>query len=162
MRFPTKANQCIRQAQLESVYALDFVSLLLSKHAPKQAEITISPLLRRSVPLGSLGVEMVQLPQVSDTKTLDNKKISTGWKLQSLNTTADSLLQSATRLTKEMKEEAKYWEQVLAIKDQGWPICRLPREKHTLGVRFGFSEGMTLAQLFRILADTCCSRSRVS
>lgn len=36
--------------------------------------------------------------------------------------------------------ETKYWEQVLAISDNGWAICRLPHEKHTLGVRVGFLE----------------------
>ncbi|KAI9868551.1 MAG: RNA polymerase II mediator complex subunit [Pleopsidium flavum] len=39
-----------------------------------------------------------------------------------------------------MEQETKYWEQVLAVKEQGWSICRLPREKHTLGVRYGFAE----------------------
>ena len=147
---------------MESAYALDFVSLLLSKHAPKQAEVTISPFLKKNVPMGTLGVERIQLPQVIDTKRLDDKLVSTGWKLQSLGATVDSLLRSATRLTKEMDEESRYWEQVLAIKEKGWSICRLPREKHTLGVRYGFSEGTTLTKISIKLAKNSNSCSGVS
>ena len=36
-----------RQAQRESALALDIVSLLLSKHAPRQAELNISSCLKR-------------------------------------------------------------------------------------------------------------------
>ena len=138
-----KAYHCFRQAQMESAYALDFVSLLLSKHTPRQADLTMSPYLKQNVPSGSLGVEVMQLPQVSEAEQRDAKLVSTGWKLQSLNDTADSLLRSATRLEKEMEQEARYWEQVLAVKEKGWSICRLPQERHTLGVRYGFAEGST-------------------
>lgn len=40
-----------------------------------------------------------------------------------------------------MEVESKYWEQVLGVKENGWSLCRLPREKHTLGVKYGFNEG---------------------
>jgi mediator of RNA polymerase II transcription subunit 17 len=71
---------------------------------------------------------------------LDNKRAAKGWKVQSLNNAVDSILESATRLEKEIEKETKYWEQILAVSDAGWALCRLPNEKHTLGVRFGFSE----------------------
>jgi mediator of RNA polymerase II transcription subunit 17 len=53
----------------------------------------------------------------------------------------DSILASASRLEKEIELETRYWQQVLAVSENGWSVCRLPNEKHTLGVRFGFSEG---------------------
>ena len=71
-----------------------------------------------------------------------------GWKLQSLNSTADSLLRSATRLEQEIEQETTHWKQVLEIQEKGWSISRLPNEKHTLGVRFGFAEGMTYKGLW--------------
>lgn len=126
---------------MESAYALDFVSLLLSKHTSRQADLTMSPYLKQNVPSGSLGVEVMQLPQVTEVEKRDAELVTTGWKLKSLNDTADSLLRSATRLEREMEQEARYWEQVLAVKEKGWSICRLPRERHTLGVRYGFAEG---------------------
>lgn len=126
---------------METLYALDFVSLLLSKETPRQAEISMSQHLRQSVPIGSLGVGIIRQPQPSGTEKRDAKLVSQGWKLQGLTSAADSLLRSATRLEIEMEQETRYWEQVLAVKEQGWSICRLPRDRHTLGVRYGFAEG---------------------
>lgn len=147
---------------MESAYALDFVSLLLSRHAFKQAETTISPFLKQNVPMGSLGTEILQLPQVSDSKNRDDDRVSTGWKQQSLHATQDSLIQAATRLEKDLERETDYWEQVLAVKEKGWSICRLPREKHTLGVRYGFLEGKSLSQVFLSELNPCYSCTRVS
>lgn len=73
--------------------------------------------------------------------------IELGWKTQSLGSVADFLLNSATRLEKELASETRYWDQVLKIKDQGWPVTRLPREKHALGVRYGFAEGLYAVQV---------------
>ena len=140
-----ETHNCDRQAQVQSSYALDFISLLLSKSTPRQAELSMSTFLKQQVPMGSLGAEIVQLPNTAESTKANDKMISTGWKLQSLNAAADSLLQSATRLEKEMEQEATYWEQVLAVKERGWSLSRLPREKHTLSVRYGFAEGMTIS-----------------
>jgi mediator of RNA polymerase II transcription subunit 17, fungi type len=124
------------------MFALDFVSLLLSKDTPVQAGLTISPQLRELVGMGTLGADKLHAPRITDAQKQDNKQIAKGWKAQSLNKTVDSILASATRLEKEIELETKYWEQVLAVSDSGWSVCRLPNEKHILGVRFGFSEGM--------------------
>lgn len=126
---------------MEAYHALDFVSLLLSKETPRQAEISMSQHLKQHVPLGSLGVEKVQVEQESDAAIKDRELVSRGWKLNSLTMAADSLLHSARRLEKEVEREGRYWEQALAISQRGWSLCRMPRDKHTLGVRFGFREG---------------------
>ena len=103
------------------------------------------------MPSGSLGTELTQPP---DTRKADSDDVwndglvSVGWKLQSLNASADQLLESASKLEKEMQQEERFWDRVLAIKQNGWSICRLPRESHTLGVRFGFSEGMRQSSSF--------------
>jgi mediator of RNA polymerase II transcription subunit 17 len=124
------------------MFALDFVSLLLSKDQPVQASSTISPFLRDAVPVGTLGMDKVQASRLTEAERLDNKRIAKGWKIQNLNKAVDSILASATRLEKEMEKETRYWEQVLAISGAGWSLCRLPNERHTLGVRFGFAEGI--------------------
>lgn len=138
---------------MESAHALDFVSLLLSKHTPRQAELTLSPYLKQNLPMGSLGAQVLQTPQRPDSEKIQDEKISLGWKLNALASTADSLLKSASRLEQEIERETKYWGQVLAVKEQGWPICRLPREKHTLGVRYGFAEGDGIKQPLEQIAD---------
>ena len=71
----------------------------------------------------------------------DENLVTMGWKMESLNGAADSILKSASRLEEEIGKEMRYWEQVLKIKEKGWSLHRLPKEKHTLGVRYGFAEG---------------------
>ncbi|TVY59479.1 Mediator of RNA polymerase II transcription subunit 17 [Lachnellula cervina] len=131
--------------QLEAAHhgaalALDFVSLLLSKDTPVQAGLSMTPQLREMVGTGTLGADKIQASRVTDTQKENNKRVAKGWKIQNLNKTVDTILESAARLEKEMETETKYWEQVLAVSENGWAVCRLPNEKHTLGVRFGFSE----------------------
>ena len=132
---------------MASMVTLDFVSLLLSKDTPVQASLSISPALRDAVPLGTLGVDKIQDSRVTKTQKEEIKVIAKGWKLQSLEETADSILASATRLEKEIEKETKYWEQVLTVSDEGWAVCRLPQERHTLGVRFGFAECLSTINL---------------
>lgn len=129
-----------RAAHHGAAFALDFVSLLLSKDTPVQASLTMAPDLKELVGVGTLGADKIHTSRVTEAKKNDNKRIAKGWKIQNLNKTVDTILESATRLEKEMETETKYWEQVLAVSDRGWAVCRLPNEKHTLGVRFGFSE----------------------
>ena len=91
--------------------------------------------------MGVLGADFVQESQKTDTEKHNESLVAVGLKLQSLNSSADFLLQSAARLEQEVELETRYWEQVLAVKDHGWSLCRLPNEKHTLGVKYGFEEG---------------------
>ena len=119
------------------------MSLLLSKYSPNQSQATLSTFLKQNLPLGSLGGEVIHAPQVSELEKRNAKLASIGWRMKSLNSAADSLLRSASRLEEEVGKETRYWSQVLAVKEKGWSLSRLPREKHTLGVRYGFAEGET-------------------
>jgi mediator of RNA polymerase II transcription subunit 17 len=89
----------------------------------------------------------VQVPPKTEVQKHADSMVAIGWKLQSLDSAADALLKSATRLEREMERETNYWEKILAVKEQGWSVCRLPREKHTLGVKYGFSEGAFASQI---------------
>ncbi|KAL9028547.1 MAG: hypothetical protein Q9196_003098 [Gyalolechia fulgens] len=130
----------ISAATRASTYALEFVSLLLSRYASKAAESTISPSLRAIVPMGSIGAEIMQERPRSQAEKTTEALIGLGWRMQSLARSADSLLKSASRLEQEMARETTYWQEILAAKESGWSLCRLPGEGHTLGVRFGFGE----------------------
>ncbi|KAH7390223.1 subunit 17 of mediator complex-domain-containing protein [Cadophora sp. MPI-SDFR-AT-0126] len=130
----------IEQAHQASMLALDFISLLLSKDAPVQASLSLSPDLQQLVGVKTLGADKLAAPRTTEAQKQDNRNIAKGLKAQHLNKTVDSILASATRLEKEIEHETKYWEQVLAVSEKGWAICRLPNQKHILGVRFGFSE----------------------
>ncbi|KAI9721083.1 MAG: hypothetical protein M1812_002564 [Candelaria pacifica] len=131
----------VGRAHLETLFALDFVSLLLSKETPRQAELTMSTYIKQNAPMGSLGMDKMQEPPIpSDAEMGDRNLVARGWKLEGLNSAADSLLESATKLGQEMEQEARYWEQILSVTNKGWSVCRLPRERHSLGVRYGFAE----------------------
>ena len=135
------------RASGECAAALDVVSLLLSQHAPAAAQTTLSPFLKQTLSLGCLGADVIQKPQKPDGVKESEEMVGIGWRMQSLNSAADRLLKSASRLKEEMGREARYWEQVLAVKEKGWSMHRLPREKHVLGVRYGFAEGKASRQL---------------
>ena len=108
----------------------------------QQALSSVDPYIRETLPKGALGEHRLQAPQKSETDSQNVQMVELGWKTQSLESAADSLLNSATRLEKELEAETRYWDQVLKIKEQGWSVTRLPRERHALGVRFGFAEGV--------------------
>ncbi|KAG9941541.1 hypothetical protein KCU85_g9572, partial [Aureobasidium melanogenum] len=135
-------RQHVDSARNEVLIALDFVSLLISKEAPKQADLTMSPHLKQFIKPGTLAMDMWQnVPPNKEQEKVDDT-IARGWRLQSLQSSADSLLGAATRLENDVRRETHYWEQVLSVSDKGWSISRLPREKHNLGVRFGFLEAL--------------------
>ncbi|GAB7351404.1 hypothetical protein MBLNU459_g2078t1 [Dothideomycetes sp. NU459] len=132
----------VSAAQNEALTALDFVSLLLSKDAPKQAELTMSPYLKQHIKPGTLAMDAWQrMGQDKELQTTDDT-IARGWRMQSLQASADSLLGAATRLEKDVRRETQYWEQVLSVSEKGWSISRMPRERHNLGVRYGFLEAL--------------------
>ncbi|TKA72291.1 hypothetical protein B0A49_05700, partial [Cryomyces minteri] len=136
----TEMIKYIGVAQNEVNIALDYVSYLLSKDAPRMAEQTMSPVLKQSVPTGALAYDKWQMPAADKDDARDDELVAKGCKMQSLQRTADSLLQAATRLEKDVRRETNYWQQVMSVSEKGWSVCRLPQEKHNLGVRFGFSE----------------------
>ncbi|KAL4865111.1 mediator of RNA polymerase II transcription subunit 17 [Aspergillus spectabilis] len=128
------------QAHMEASFALDFVSLLLSKNNPRQAETSMSPFLKSSAPLGSLNSEVVNPPPRPDSALKNIKSVSRGWRLQNFSSAASKLLNASSRLDNEVDSETKYWNEVLAVKEKGWKVCRLPREGQALGVQYGFLE----------------------
>ncbi|KAF9890475.1 RNA polymerase II mediator complex subunit [Aspergillus nanangensis] len=133
-------TQFALQAHMEAMFALDFVSLLLSKQQPRQAETSMSAFLKQTAPLGSLDAEVVHPPPKPESAAVDTKTVSRGWRLQNFNAGANRLLDAATRLETEVASETRYWNEVLAVKEKGWKVCRLPRDRQALGVQYGFME----------------------
>lgn len=121
---------------------LDSLSLLLSKQNPTQASVTLSQQLRDMVGIGTLGSDKLNDSNATAEKTKDEETVAIGWTLMEINKTRDAAQEASVLLEKEMEAEGKYWEGVMAVKKAGWSICKVPHERHTLGVRFGFSEGM--------------------
>ncbi|KAI3321434.1 subunit 17 of mediator complex-domain-containing protein [Xylariaceae sp. AK1471] len=127
-------------AHQSAMLALDSISLLLSKESPVQAGSTLSPALRDLVGIGTLGASKHKESNVTEAQVQDDLSVATGWRVMGINNMVDSVLAAAERLEKEIELETKYWADVLAVSDDGWTVCALPQEPHTLGVRFGFAE----------------------
>ncbi|KAJ5701070.1 Mediator complex subunit Med17 [Penicillium malachiteum] len=128
------------QSHMEAMFALDFISLLLSKTSPRQAETSMSAYLKQVAPLGSLEAEVVNPLPKSESAIKDTSTVSQGWRIQNFNSASNKLLKAASRLDTEVASETRYWNEVLAVKEKGWKICRLPRERQALGVQYGFLE----------------------
>ncbi|KAJ3939623.1 RNA polymerase II mediator complex subunit [Colletotrichum fioriniae] len=111
---------------------------------PAQAGVTLSQQLRDWTGIGTLGIakreDNEEQKQRDAEKAKDNRDVSLGWALLDIEKTKESADKAATHLSKEVEREAKYWSEVLSVHQAGWSMCRLPAERHTLGVRFGFSE----------------------
>lgn len=102
----------------------------------------MSQQLRDRVGMGTLGAAKASESWAKPELAENNKIIARGRKTQDVNRAVDTILASATRLEKEIELETKYWSQVLALSDQGWNVCRVPRRKGILGVKLGSSESM--------------------
>lgn len=120
---------------------LDSISLLLSKQNPTTASLTLSQQLRDLVGIGTIGADHLDASNVTPEMAEDKQNIATGWTIVEINQTRDSAQAAAQFLQREIVAEGNYWEEVMRVQSSGWSICRMPGERHTLGVRFGFSEG---------------------
>lgn len=120
---------------------LDFVSLLLSKDAPKQASMSMSPFLSSHVPPGTLSLDKWENAGSEAQETEEQMVVAKGWTSKSLGTTATSLAQASARLRQRVDSESRYWDQILSISQEGWSITRAIRGSHLLGVKFSMTEG---------------------
>ncbi len=146
---------------------VDFVSLLISKDRPTQAMQTLSTVLREMVGIGTLSVGRVANAaqtaralqkrhgnaisaaerQILDeanrqdaSRLLERKIEATGWQLVALDRASDKLAVVSKRLRAEMRREQTYWAEILAVRQRGWALSRMPGEPNVLRVKFGFSE----------------------
>lgn len=130
----------IEIASNTAMLTLDSLSLLLSKQSPTQASLTLSQQLRDMVGIGTLGADKLDEPTINPSKAKDEEEVALGWTLMQINQARDAAEEAGKLLQREVEAENRYWEDVVAVKTSGWAICRVPNERHTLGVKFGFSE----------------------
>jgi mediator of RNA polymerase II transcription subunit 17, fungi type len=142
-----KMMQYLGVALNETLMLLDFTSLLESGY-PVEAQrydklgaSSMSAVLKQKVPAGSLAFdEWENMPEITDDKVADNLKIAIGGRMEALTSSVDTLLDSATRLEQDVKNETKYWEQVLAVQERGWTVFRSPIDRRHLGVQVASME----------------------
>ncbi|KYK57943.1 RNA polymerase II mediator complex component SRB4 [Drechmeria coniospora] len=123
-----------------AMLTLDTLSLLLSKQNPTHAGLTLSQQLRDMVGIGTLGADKLGEPTVNEARTKEQAEVAIGWTLMEIDKARNAAREATAFLDREVAAESKYWEDVLAVKQAGWSVCKVPKERNTLGVRFGFSE----------------------
>ncbi|KAM3436975.1 hypothetical protein MY4824_004076 [Beauveria thailandica] len=132
-----------------AMLTLDSLSLLLSKHNPTQASLTLSQQLRELVGIGTMGADRLDDANTTPAKTRDCEAVAAGWTLMEISRTRDAAEDAAAFLGAEMAAEGRYWEGVMGVRQAGWSVCRVPGggggggsgdASTGLGVRFGFSE----------------------
>ncbi|KAL2689725.1 hypothetical protein Neosp_003785 [[Neocosmospora] mangrovei] len=133
-------NICDTIAGNTAFLTSDFLSLLISKQNPTQAGVTLSQGLREIAGIGTMGFDKLDDPTVSPAKAKDHEDVAVGWTIMKVNKTRDAAEEACKFLQKEIAAEGKYWDEIVAVQKNGWSISRVPKERHTLGVRFGFSE----------------------
>jgi mediator of RNA polymerase II transcription subunit 17 len=124
---------------------IDSLSLLLSKQNPTQAGHTLSQQLRDMVGIGTLAVDKLDGSGVAPARAKDARDVAVGWTLMEISQTRDLAEEASRFLRRETEAEGRYWQDVVKVQRAGWSVCSVPKERHTLGVRFGFSEGTAKA-----------------
>ena len=94
------------------------------------------------VGIGTIGADRLNESNNTPAKTKIKEDVAIGWTLMEINKTRDSAEVATTFLQTEIDLETKYWEDVVAVQQAGWAVCKMPNERHALGVRFGFSEAV--------------------
>ena len=147
--------------------AVDVVSLLLSKDRPTQALQTLSPVVRDKAGIGTLsagrianaaqaaraiqshtggGLSATDVQALDETtrfnaqRLIEHKLECVGWQLLAMDRASEVLKVGRKRLRAEMRREERYWAEVLAVRDKGWTLSRMPGQRRVLRVKFGFSE----------------------
>ncbi|KAF7559829.1 hypothetical protein G7046_g4335 [Stylonectria norvegica] len=127
-------------ASQTALLTLDFLSHLISKQNPTQASATMTQLLRELAGIGTMGADRLDDSNVTPLKVREQEDVAMGWTLMEANKTTDAAQEASSFLQDEMAAEGRYWDEMMAVQKSGWSISKVPRERHTLGVWFGFSE----------------------
>ncbi|VUC30343.1 unnamed protein product [Clonostachys rosea] len=136
-------NEVLAEVEQASKWAgtiLETLSLLLSKQNPTLAGMTLSKQLREVTGIGTLGASRLDEPNITPAQEKEQEEIAQGWTLMEIQKTSDAAEAACSFLSKEVDVESKYWEEAVKVQQNGWSLCKMPQERHTLGVRFGFSE----------------------
>ncbi|CAK7218970.1 RNA polymerase II mediator complex subunit [Sporothrix bragantina] len=73
-------------------------------------------------------------------RLVEHKLECVGWQLLAMDRASEVLQVGRKRLRAEMRREERYWAEVLAVRDKGWTLSRMPGQRRVLRVKFGFAE----------------------
>lgn len=123
----------------DTLLALDFISLLLSKHSPA-AQTTMSPFLKENVPPATLEGRLFKHAEPTTTTKRHLDTVCRSWKTKSFESASAKILAASSRLEGEANRDSLFWEQIAEIQHQGWSVSRRPGDSREIGVHYGFVE----------------------
>lgn len=142
--------QQLQVAQQHVAITIQFMSLLNSEHAgAPEARKTINSKFLGEVEAGMLGTDVWERMERDEKRDAHDATLAHNVKMQSLQQSADSLLDAAKRLEGNVRKETEYWSQLLSITEKGWSVFRKPIGKtgqSKLAVKFGFNESLPAFQ----------------
>lgn len=144
----------INTAMNESSLALETVSLLLSSVRENNAKSSLSPYLKRTVPLGSLNGDNVPV-----TRDIPNQlrtiQFGIGWKLKTLDESRTILRDTVDSLWTIMSKEHSYWKmisEVITNSDVIFKIRERNSSQRVLGIKYGYEDSGSTYRLDRGIA----------
>ncbi|KAK4673778.1 RNA polymerase II mediator complex subunit [Podospora pseudopauciseta] len=134
--------QLLQQTQAAlatSNWALDFLSLLISREMPTQATSTLSQETRATVGLGTLGATMLAAPTaLAQSRETEMRMTAIGQRYLALDNCISMAKPAQSRLEHQIEAEEKYWAEVSTVKEAGFRVARMAQEPQTMCVSFGF------------------------
>ncbi|ETN38271.1 uncharacterized protein HMPREF1541_06302 [Cyphellophora europaea CBS 101466] len=128
----------IHRGTLQCNQALDFISLFLSKHS-RAAQGTFSDTLRQSMKPGMFDSHILEDARYAPT-IRPVAELSKGWRTEGFASASNALTSASERLKKESQRQSSFWQQVADVGQEGWKVCRHPRDRRAMGVHFGMTE----------------------
>lgn len=125
----------------ETSLSLDFVSLLISAVKPNVARNTISPHLAKTVPLGALNSDRIEVAAAHDAGR--TAAIGRGLKVDALTKATASFRGASLRLRQQVLRERLYWQDVYGVLASGEVLykTRDPTTGHrAIGVKYGYGD----------------------
>lgn len=142
----------INIAMNESSLALEFLSLLLSSVRESVALSSMSPFLKKTVPVASLNSDKVSSVPPTVAEQLTMQVIDRGWKIRCLNESRALLKENHSMLEEKLKNEHRYWKKIsqyISNKDVVFKLRDKSTGLRSLGVKYGYEDSGSTYRLDR-------------
>ncbi|QLL33748.1 hypothetical protein HG536_0F00730 [Torulaspora globosa] len=145
-QFLTARKEMVEHVNLalnESSLALEFLSLLLSSVRESAGTASMSPFLKKTVPVGSLNSDKLPLAHQTREEIVSSEILSRGWKLRSLNESRSLLKEKYSSLCKIIEREHQYWTKIskhTSNKDVLFKMRDRVNGMRLLGIKYGYED----------------------
>lgn len=145
-QFLSARKQMVEHVNLalnESSLALEFLSLLLTSVRESAGTASMSPFLKKTVPVGSLNSDKLPLDHQTKEEIVSAEIVSRGWKLRSLNESRSLLKEKYSSLSKNIEKEHQYWRKIskhISNKDVLFKMRDRENGTRLLGIKYGYED----------------------